>query len=119
MPEVQDAVRGGPTAGGRVADRGRAEADAGAGPGGRGRRGPRPGAGARYRATGRPGRIETGAQAAGLAVCGPERGRGVRGGGHAGRDARAGEVVAARRRPVVVGRQSRAARRDAGGGRQR
>lgn len=113
MPQVQVTVRGGPVARGRMADRGRAAADAVAGQAGRTAR-TRASARARHRAAGRAGRVEAGAEAAGLAVRGPAgRDGGRRRDGHVGRDARAGEVVAARR--PMVGRQPRAAGRDADG----
>lgn len=97
MPQVQVAVRGGPVTRRRMADRGRVAADAVAGSASRSS-GPHAGAGARHRATGRPRSIEARAQAARLAI---RRSAGRRGDGrrdgHAGRDARAGEVVAATR----------------------
>lgn len=70
VPEVQVAVRGRPSAAGRMADGGRAEADAAADvrSGRQITPGPGTGVGARHRSAGRPGRVQAGAQAAGLAA---------------------------------------------------
>lgn len=74
--------------------------------------GPSAGAGTRYRTAWRPGRVQAGAQASRLSI----RGRGGRRCGHAGRDAGAREMVAARW--PVVGRQPRTADRNDDGRRR-
>lgn len=98
-----------------MADRGRTEAYHIAGPPGR-TSGPRASAGTRHSATGRPGRVQAGAQAAGLAVRkpgGPSDGCSD----FTGRDASARTVVGTRR--PMVGGQSRTARGDADGRQRR
>lgn len=114
MPQVQAAVRRGPVTERRMAHGSRVEANAVAISVGR-TSGPHTSARTRHCATRSPGLVQTRAQAARLTVRGTAAGHGggARSGrnGDVGRDARTGEVVAGGR--PVVGRQSRAADRDA------